>query len=149
MLVQFEVDILFFCRMLSEYSLQSFSCQPQNYWKNLFLNCIFENSCKEQLQSLRSFQQNIWPLCLIIWKIHRTKRDITKFMNAFKSLRRHAQINLPPTQKNKSHSIKKKRRRKSISTISTSTNTIWNFKKLINSKKQKNSIPFCPFNVGL
>lgn len=34
--------------------------------------------------------------------------DITKFMNAFKSLRRHAQINFPPTQKNKSRSIKKR-----------------------------------------
>ena len=33
-------------------------------------------------------------------------------MNAFKSLRRHAQINLPPTQKNKSHSIKKKKKEK-------------------------------------
>lgn len=55
----------------------------------------------------------------------------------------------PPPKKIKAILLKKERRRKSISTISTSKNTIWNFKKLINSKKQKNSIPFCPSNVGL
>ena len=37
--------------------------------------------------------------------------DITKFMNAFKSLRRHAQINLPPTPKKiKAILLKKKKK---------------------------------------
>ena len=38
--------------------------------------------------------------------------DITKFMNAFKSLRRHAQINLPPPPKKiKAILLKKKKKR--------------------------------------